>query len=173
MNSEEFTKLVEDHRHEFYTYIHRQLWDKSYCDDIFSQGMLTAWEKRMDFDPGSNFRAWVYQILTFKCFTANKQKQRNSVISLDNVHEDFDPIDVSPAPYRQDWIEDCDDAIPAALLQLNDQERSCLLLRAMENFSYKEIADVIEIPIGTVMTHLHRARKKMQKHLSLYQSNRG
>lgn len=169
MLPEEFTQLIENHRHEFYSYIYRQLWDKSLCDDIFSQSLMTAWEKRMNFEQGSNFRAWMYKIITFKCFTANKQKQRQGQVSLDDLHEDFEPEDVSTHAFQsENWIQDCDEAIPHALDQLHDHERSCLLLRAMGNYSYKEIAEMVSIPMGTVMTHLHRARKKMQKHLSNY-----
>jgi RNA polymerase sigma-70 factor (ECF subfamily) len=169
VSPEEFTQLIESYRHEFYSYIHKQLWDKSLCDDIFSQSMMTAWEKRMNFEKGSNFRAWVYQIITYKCYTANKQKHRQGQVSLEDLHEDFEPEDTfTPAFQGENWIQDCDEAIPKALGELQDKERSCLLLRAMGNYSYKEISEMVSIPMGTVMTHLHRARKKMQKHLKDY-----
>ena len=172
MSPEEFTQLIEAHRHEFYSYIYKQLWDKSLCDDIFSQSMMTAWEKRMSFEQGTNFRAWVYQIITFKCYTANKQKHRHGQLSLDDLHEDFEPEDTTSHAFQgENWIQECDEAIPQALEQLQEKERSCLLLRAMENHSYKEISEIVSIPIGTVMTHLHRARKKMQKHLKDYLEN--
>lgn len=167
MTPEDFTQLIETHRHEFYSYIYKQLWNKSLSDDIFSQAVMTAWEKRNSFEEGSNFRAWMYQIITFKCYTANKQKHRQGQISLDDLHEDFEPEDTYyPVFQGENWIQDCDEAIPHALDKLQDKERSCLLLRAIGNYSYKEISEIACIPIGTVMTHLHRARKKMQKHLA-------
>ena len=87
MNSEDFTLLIEQHRHEFYTYIYRQLWDKSQCDDVFSQAMMTAWEKIDSFQEGSNFRAWVYQIMTYKCLSTNKAKHKYSQVSLEDLRE--------------------------------------------------------------------------------------
>ena len=171
MNPEEFTDLTEQYRHEFYTYIYRQLWDKTQAEDIFSQGIMTAWEKRDSFQQGTNFRAWVYQILTYKCYTANKQNTKKKQISLDDLHEDFDPEDTSPLPQNKDWLQDCDEAIPQALEQLQEKEKTCLLLRSMGSYSYKEISEMASLPIGTVMTHLHRARKKMQTHLLDYLSS--
>jgi RNA polymerase sigma-70 factor (ECF subfamily) len=162
-----FIEKLEQHRDEFYAYIYRQIWDKSQVDDIFSQAMLTAWEKRNSFKDGTNFRAWVYKIITFKCFNNNKKEAKN-IIHFEDLGENYDSEDPSTEPYpknMENWLQDCDEAIPEALNHLNEKERACFLLRTMEELSYKEISDATDLPMGTVMTHLHRARKKLKNKL--------
>jgi RNA polymerase sigma-70 factor (ECF subfamily) len=165
VKEQDFIDHLERHRDEFYGYLFRQCWDRSQVEDVFSQAMLTIWEKRSQFREGSNFRAWAYQILTYKAFNNNKKEHKN-LIRLSDLSPDFDPEDekeIVPINFdHQNWAEHCDEAIPQALNRLSDHERACLLLRSIDELSYKEIAASVELPIGTVMTHLHRARKKCQ-----------
>jgi RNA polymerase sigma-70 factor (ECF subfamily) len=175
VQEEAFIEKLEEHRNEFYAYVYRQLWNKSLVEDVFSQGVLTAWEKRNTFREGTNFRAWVYRILTFKCFNLNKRESKN-IIHIEDMGENFDLEDQSSTPLQHDiehWLQECDDEIPKALEQLSDKERACFLMRSMEELSYKEISEATQLPMGTVMTHLHRARKKMQERLQAYAQENG
>ena len=67
-----------------------------------------------------------------------------------------------------EFLAMCGDEVLMAMKKLSTMERSCLLLKTMENFSYKEIAEILEIPFGTVMTHLSRGRAKLRKELTDY-----
>jgi DNA-directed RNA polymerase specialized sigma24 family protein len=70
-------------------------------------------------------------------------------------------------------LEQCGDEVVRALRKLKTAERSCILLRGVEEFSYKEIAEILEIPVGTVMTHLARGRAKLRKELTAYARETG
>src|SRR5690606_27177160 len=148
-------------------YVLRVAWDSSVADDVFSSAVLAAWENRHKFTPGSNFRAWMYRIITNKCFVANRETRRTPrpleevpETALLDLSQDRSYLDVLENP--DSFLEQCGDEVNHALKQLSTSQRTCILLRGVEKFSYKEIAEIMEIPVGTVMTHLSRGRAKLR-----------
>jgi len=174
---DEFLILIEKHRDEFYRYVLRNVWDSGVADDVFSSAVLAAYKSREKFQVGTNFRAWMYRILTNKCFVANREIGRRGK-SLDEVGEYLSLLAEKPS-YKQmirtpdEFLDHCGDEVMMAMRKLSTMERSCLLLRTMENFSYKELAEILEIPFGTVMTHLARGRAKLRKELYEYAKKTG
>ena len=177
LDSDEFMELVERYRDEFFRYILRQAWDPGMAEDIFASALLAAFENRHKFQSGTNFRAWMYRIVTNKCYVANRHTGR-AFASLDEVGADRVAAEV-PRGYTdvlaepEKVIEACGDELYRAFKLLSEKERACILLRGVESFSYKEIAEIIEIPVGTVMTHLARGRAKLRKELTDYAREQG
>jgi len=174
---DEFLEQIEKHRHEFFRYVLRNVWDSSVAEDVFSAGVLAAYENRSKYTPGTNFRAWMYRILTNKCYVANRETRR-AFDSLDETgpdvaaaHEQLGYADILRNP--QPFLEQCGDEVYRAFRYLSTAERSCLLLRVVEQFSYQEIAGILEIPVGTVMTHLARGRAKLRTDLLEYARGQG
>lgn len=172
LTSQEFLDLVERHRNEFFRYILRQAWDHQVAEDVFAAAVLAAFENLHKFRRGTNFRAWMYRIITNKVFVANRHTGRT-----------FDRLDDAggeqiPEPERipeRDVLADpgavldeLSDEVMLAMRKLSENERACILLRGVEEFSYKEIAEILEMPVGTVMTHLSRGRAKLRKELAEY-----
>ena len=170
LTEQEFLDLIEKYRHEFYRYVHRTVWNASDVEDVFSDAVMAAWRQRERFQVGSNFRAWMYKILTNKAYVANRHTQRNS-IDLESINpERFTAPSENAKRTLEDtewFLENVDDDLYGAMDKLRPQERACLMLRAIESCTYKEIADVLEIPVGTVMTHLARGRAKARKLLEV------
>ena len=169
---DDFVALIDKHRDEFFRYILRTVWDSNVAEDVFQSAVLAAYENYHKFTPGTNFRAWVYRIITNKCFVANRSTARafdpldkidESLVALGDrreygyVLEDPDAV-----------IEQCGDEMFRAFRRLSTAERSCIMLRGIERFSYQEIADILDMPVGTVMTHLSRGRAKLRKELTDY-----
>lgn len=175
---EDFLEQLEKHRHEFYRYVLRTVWDTGVAEDVFSSGVLAAWENRHKFRPGTNFRAWMYRIFTNKCFVANRQTMRTP-LPLEAVPEarlmdlDAEPGYGDVLEDATDFLEQCSDEVVRAFKSLSTAQRTCILLRSAEKFSYKEIAEIMDIPVGTVMTHLSRGRAKLRKELLEYAQARG
>jgi RNA polymerase sigma-70 factor (ECF subfamily) len=174
---EELLDLIEEHRHEFYRFALRNVWDSSVAEDVFSSAVLAVYEDRARFAPGTNFRAWMFRILANKCFTANRERARNDQ-DLDSASAELVSLedarayaDVLAEPER--FLEDCGDEVLRAFRRLSTAERSCFLLRAVERFTYKEIAEILEMPMGTVMTHLARGRAKLRRDLMEYAVQEG
>jgi len=175
---DDFIEQVERYRDEFYRYVLRTLWDPGMADDVFSSAVLAAWENQHKFTPGTNFRAWMYRIITNKCYVANRVTGRtpapiddvpeSAFLSLSDERGYYDVLDKP-----QEVLEECGDEVNAAMEKLSPAQRTCLLLRGVEKFSYKDIAEIMEIPVGTVMTHLSRGRAKLRKELLDYATNQG
>lgn len=174
---DEFLEQIEKRKDEFYRYIYRNVWDTSVAEDVFSSAVLAAYKSKAKFKPGTNFRAWMYRIITNKCFVANREISRRgesleeagSVLSSMADNKEYSKLISSP----EDFLAQCGDEIHMAMKKVSTMERSCLLLKTMENFSYKEIAGILEIPFGTVMTHLARGRAKLRKILYEYAIGEG
>ena len=174
---DEFLEKIEQHRDEFFRYIKRNVWDTGVAEDVFGQGVLAAYENRAKYTPGTNFRAWMYRILLNKCYVANRETGR-AFQSLDHPsakdapakeYEDFGDIVSDPKKV----LEECGDEVYRAFRGLSTAQRSCIMLRGIEKFSYQEIAEIMEIPVGTVMTHLARGRKKLRGELTEYAQEMG
>ena len=174
---DEFLEKLTEHKDEFFRFILRNVWDSGLDEDVFSSAVLAAYENRNKYTPGTNFRAWMFRILTNKCFVANRETSR-AMESLDDsssvllgLNDEPGYGDVMTDPGR--FIEQCGDEVYRAFRRLSTAQRTCILLRDVERFSYKEIAEIMEIPVGTVMTHLARGRKKLRKDLLEYAREQG
>jgi len=174
---DEFLEQIESRKDEFYRFIYRSVWDTSVADDVFSSAVLAAYKSKSKFKPGTNFRAWMYRIITNKCFVANREIGRRGE-SLEEAGETLLNL-AQNKDYRKavstpdEFLAQCGDEIHMAMKKVSTMERSCLLLKTMENFSYKQIAEILEIPFGTVMTHLARGRAKLRKFLYEYAVEEG
>jgi RNA polymerase sigma-70 factor (ECF subfamily) len=177
LTAEEFVGLVGQYRDEFFRYILRTAWDSGTAEDIFSAAMLAGYENRGKFTPGTNFRAWMYRIITNKCYVANRETGR-TFQPLDDYGPDVAVADDESGYHDvleepEFFLEQCGDEVHSAIRKLSQAERSCIMLRAVERFSYKEIAETLEMPVGTVMTHLSRGRSKLRKELAEYGREQG
>lgn len=176
-DSPEFLRQIERHRDEFFRYILRTLWNPAGADDVFQSAVLAAYENYHRFTPGTNFRAWMYRIITNKCFVANRETGRamapieSAEAGIVSLKSEPGYGDVLKDPTR--FLEQCGDEVQRSFCRLSTAERSCIMLRSVERFSYQEIAEVLEMPVGTVMTHLSRGRAKLRKDLLEYAKEHG
>lgn len=167
---------IEKHRDQFYRFVVRNVWDTSMADDVFASAVLAAFENRHKFTPGTNFRAWMFRILVNKCFVANREAKR----AFEPLDEEAGEASATPTAGHGDLMEDpwvfmeqCGDEVYHALRKLSTAQRSCILLKDVERFSYQEIADVLGIPAATVMTHLARGRARLRQELVDYARRMG
>lgn len=174
---DEFEEKIAKHKNEFFRFVLRNVWDSSVAEDVFSTAVVAAYDSRKKYTPGTNFRAWMFRILTNKCFVANRETSRAfDRLEETNAHlavakEPSIHRDVAKAPKR--FLEECGDEVYKAFRKLSTAQRTCILLRDVERFSYKEIAEIMVIPVGTVMTHLARGRKKLREDLLQYARDMG
>lgn len=177
LGMEEMLAMIEKHRDEFFRYARRNTSDADTAEDVFSSAVLAALDGRKKFTPGTNFRAWMYRIITNKCFVTNREKARSrtdlfeAATEFTALYDRPEYIDVLREPDR--FLETCGDEVQAAFGRLSTAERSCILLKGVERFSYKEIAKALRIPVGTVMTHLARGRAKLREDLTSHAISQG
>jgi len=150
------------------------------AEDLVQDTSLKAFRYFHKFDQGTNFRAWIYRILTnnFINFYRKNQKQP-AQIEIENVS--FKLKQEGAGFWNRlndrnngfDYDDLFDDEINAAIDKLPGEYRIVLLLADVEGLSYKEISEVIAHPLGTVMSRLHRGRKMLQRSLRRYAEENG
>ena len=152
------------------------------AEDLVQETFLKAYRAYDTFQEGTNLKAWLYRILTNTYINKyRKESRRPNEVDLGDVEDLYlyrrigseDTAEVSRT--TEDRVLDglVESDIKAAVEELPENFRLPVLLADLEGFSYKEIADILDIPIGTVMSRLHRGRKAMQKRLWEYASRRG
>ncbi len=151
------------------------------AEDLVQETYIRAFRFRHQFTPGTNLKAWLFRILTNTFINQYRRKAaRPQTTELDDVEEsilyrhmrDVSPGSASPNPEAELIDNTLSSEVKDALEALPEKFRTTLLLD-VEGFSYKEIAEVLDIPIGTVMSRLHRGRKFLQKRLYDLARDRG
>jgi RNA polymerase sigma-70 factor, ECF subfamily len=151
------------------------------AEDLVQETMLRAYRAFDRFEPGTNLKAWLFRIMTNAYINTYRKRQREPrKVSTEDV-EDFDlyrelknhdtQFDATPETIVLDSLVDSD--ITEAIEDLPDQFRLAVVLADIEGFSYAEMADIMQVPMGTVMSRLHRGRKALQKRLWEVAKDRG
>ena len=142
------------------------------AEDLVQETYLRAYRGFAGFQEGTNLKAWLYRILTNSFISAYRKKQRQpQVVEGPDDIDEWYLFDRLGSRNVQDSAESevldriPDEAVKAALESLPENFRLPVLLADVEGFSYKEIADIMQTPIGTVMSRLHRGRKALEKAL--------
>jgi RNA polymerase sigma-70 factor (ECF subfamily) len=150
------------------------------AEDIVQETYLKAYRAYNTFKEGTNLKAWLYRILTNTYINRYRKLQRRpSEVELGELQDLylFKRLGESSGAERsteESVLESMvDEDIKAALESLPERFRMPVLLADVEGFSYKEIAEILDIPIGTVMSRLHRGRKALQKKLWSLAEQRG
>ncbi len=154
--------------------------NKADAEDLVQETFLKGWRSFNTFQEGTNLRAWLFRIMTNTYINKYNAKQRRpQETDLNEVEELFLYRRMGAVDQSQVSAEDqlmnlfTDDEVKNALEELPEQFLLPVLLSDVEGFSYKEIAEMLDTPIGTVMSRLHRGRKQMQKMLYDYALKRG
>src|SRR6476646_5715560 len=143
------------------------------AEDLVQETYLRAYRGFGGFQEGTNLKAWLYKILTNTFInTYRAKKRRPDEVDLDDSEDFFlyrrlGGLEAVTAERIPEAV------VKEALEALPEQFRMAVLLADVEGFSYKEIAEIMDVPIGTVMSRLHRGRKALQKRLWEFGRERG
>jgi RNA polymerase sigma-70 factor (ECF subfamily) len=150
------------------------------AEDLVQDSLFKAFRALDQFQKNTNFRAWIFRILVNTFITAyRKAIKQPQKVSYDDLEEFFlykrlDETASIQETTKDEFIENLfDDEVKDALESLPYQFRLVVLLCDVEGFSYNEIANIIDAPLGTVMSRLYRGRKLLQRHLWKYAKQRG
>jgi RNA polymerase sigma-70 factor (ECF subfamily) len=175
-----FAAAAMQYAPQLYNAALRMTRNRADAEDLVQETYLRAYRSYATFEEGTNLRAWLFRILTNTFINAYRAKQRRPQETDLGDMEDLylyrrigqvNPASVSAEDQLLDLFTD--DEVKAALEDLPEAFRLPVLLADVEEFSYKEIAEMLDIPIGTVMSRLHRGRKAMHKRLFDFAQARG
>ncbi len=154
--------------------------DPSQAEDLVQETLMRAYRFWHKFEKGTNIKAWLFRIQTNIFINKYRKKQTEQKVMDDRQIDDLlhrfaaqEPT-FMPADTREEFLTHVlGDEVTKALDELPFEFRMTVLLADMHDLSYKEIAEVLECPVGTVMSRLHRARKLLQAQLFAYAVDRG
>jgi RNA polymerase sigma-70 factor (ECF subfamily) len=150
------------------------------AEDLVQETFLKAYRAYDTFREGTNLKAWLYRILTNSYINRYRRQMRRPVeTDLGDVEDLYlyrkfgDSAETAPSAEQEVLSRLVDEDVKEALESLPEHFRLPVLLADVEGFAYKEIAEIMDIPIGTVMSRLHRGRKALQQALWEYAKERG
>ena len=150
------------------------------AEDLVQETYAKAWAAFHQYQPGTNLKAWMYRILTNSYINSYRKRQREPLQSDAADIEDYQLHRAgnhsssggrSAEDVALDHLPDSD--VKRALLSIPEEFRLAVYFADVEGYSYKEIADIMQTPIGTVMSRLHRGRRQLRDLLTEYAAERG
>ena len=169
---EAFAQLVQRYEHELYNYLHRYMGSAEMAEDAFQATFLQVHLKCDQFELGRRLRPWLYAIATNQAIDAQRRNRRHRMASLDQsntkndddigklidllVSAEPDPVDVVDASDNQQWVRQEISSLP-------DHLRSVVALVYFQGMKYREAAEALSIPVGTVKSRLHAAVLKLNQ----------
>ena len=168
-----FAQLVQRFERELYSYLRRYLGDAEMAEDAFQAAFVQVHLKCDQFEEGRRFRPWLYTIATNQAIDAQRRNRRHRMVSLDRtgssgdgdetgkladllVSDATDPLEQVHAYERAEWIQ-------RALGELSEQMQNVVRLVYYQGLKYREAAEVLDIPVGTVKSRLHAAIAKLSE----------
>lgn len=161
-----FAQLVQRYERELFNYLYRYMGSAEMAEDAFQATFLQIHLKCDQFQEGRRFRPWLYAIATNKAIDSQRRNRRHRVASLDQMtsrrdddlgtlmdllsNDDPDPMEVVELEESQNWVRDQISSLP-------DHLRTVIGLVYFQGMKYREAADVLSIPVGTVKSRLHTA----------------
>jgi RNA polymerase sigma-70 factor (ECF subfamily) len=171
-----FDELVRRYEKELYGYLRHYLGDAEMAEDVFQQTFLQVHLKCDQFEEGRKVRPWLYTVATNQAIDYQRRNRRHQIISLDrrmqhdiegetgSLVELLDGPDAGPSEEAE--AAEQYDQLRRAIDQLPEQTRQVVLLVYFKGLKYREAAEILDIPVGTVKSRLHGAVQKLSESLS-------
>jgi RNA polymerase sigma-70 factor, ECF subfamily len=165
--TEAFEMLVRRHEKTIFNLVYRMLSDYDEAAEVSQEVFLSAYRAIGQFRGDANFSTWLYRIALNHTSTRRKtlirRQQRNVAI------EDTEPVrDLQPGPAETMEKKEIRERVQRALNSLEPDDATVILLRDLQDIPYEEVARLLEIPVGTVKSRLHRARQALKSQLASY-----
>lgn len=162
---EDFEAAALPHMNDLFRTARRVLSNQTEAEDVVQETFLQAWKSFERFELGTNCRAWLYKIM-FHVIQHNQRKRFS--FNLRSMRDDGVELEASlvyEPPVPQELT---DEEVIAAFDRIPTQYREAMVLADLQEFSYKEVAETLRIPQGTVMSRLNRGRKLLRVELAQY-----
>lgn len=158
-----FSELVRMHSQGVLQVIYRMCGDMQVSEDAAQETFVQAWLRLPSYRPRASLRSWLYRIAVNTAVDMLRKEKR----ILPGAVEDLNLRDPESGPETQAANAERTETVQQAVLSLPDASRVVLVLKEYEGLSYQEIADALDIPIGTVMSRLNYARKLLRERLEV------
>jgi len=168
---ETFVQLAQQHLDGLYRTALRMTNDHAAAEDIVQEACLKAYANFGRYQPDTNFKAWLFRILANLCIDHIRRNAAISMVPIDAVPAEGDGFQScdrgTDNPEVQAMRSDTQQALIDALSSLAPEPRAVVILILIEGMSYDEVAESMDLPLGTIRSKLHRARRQLQEKLGL------
>jgi RNA polymerase sigma-70 factor (ECF subfamily) len=166
-----FEELVSRHRDRIYARALSMVRSEEEAIDLSQEAWIKGWQRLKQFQGGSSFSTWMTRIVINLCLDALRRQKRHRTESIEAMDEDSGGVERQMPPVTQNPTERLErgelrQRIDQGLSQLSHEHRTALVLHEFEEMEYKEIAKAMDCSIGTVMSRLFYARRKLAALLS-------
>lgn len=164
-DSAAFGQLVTRYQDRLYNTVVHVVGSSDTAHDVVQDAFVQAYTKLEKFERASAFYTWLYRIAVN--LAISRRRREKPMTSVDQVREVLgnEPIDDADPPAAQLEQRERACQVHRALAALSEEHRTILTLREMEDFSYEQIAEILELPVGTIRSRLHRARMQLRDQL--------
>ena len=174
----DFEKEAIPHMDALYNFAFRMTGDSDDANDLVQETYLRAFRFFDKFEKGTNCKAWLFRILKNTYINQYRKKSKDpdkvDYDEIENFYENIKSSSTEDAHLEKDIYDNLlDDELTEAISTLPEDFRTVILLCDVEGFSYDEIADFVDCPVGTVRSRLHRARKMLFAKLYDYANSKG
>ncbi len=168
-----FNLLVKRFKDRLHNFLYRYTHDHQDCEDLVQETFLRVYRSRQSYERIAKFSTWMYTIALNLARSLYKKKKRMTTVT---IHEDESDPDDTPMKIEDDAIlpddllheKMCMNELEKALPKLNEDFREVVLLRDIQQLSYDEVAEITELPMGTVKSRINRGRAQLQDLLQSY-----
>jgi RNA polymerase sigma-70 factor (ECF subfamily) len=174
----DFEKEAIPHMDALYNFALRMTGDSDEANDLVQETYLKAFRFFDKFERGTNCKAWLFRIMkntfinTYR--KSSKEPDKIDYEEVENFYENIKPSSTDSAHLEKEIYDNLlDDELSNAIAALPEDFRTVIILCDIEGFTYDEIADFVDIPVGTVRSRLHRARKMLFVKLYNYAADKG
>lgn len=163
-----FEILVQRFKNPLTNYVYRFLGDYDSCVDVVQDAFIKVYRYKDNYSSLAKFSTWIYTIAGNLARTEYQRKKRKNFFSINGFGEEEKTYDIPDNSYRPDVETDMkmkSEIIQKALLKVRDSYREAVILRDVQEMSYEEIAEIMQIEVGTVKSRINRGRAELQKYL--------
>lgn len=164
-DAEAFGRLVQCHQNNVYRLAYRMLHDRDEAAEITQEAMVRAWQHLSRFRGEAPFAGWLSKIAIH--LTLNRLREKRKFVRPDDEEQHEAVIDHAEhhdeTPLVALLNRETRKALDQAISELPDEFRTPLVLRVYQEYSYEQIAEALELPLGTVMSRLYRARERLSR----------
>lgn len=167
-DADAFEQLLLEHQKNVYNLCYRMAGNPDDAMDLSQETFLRAWRCLDQYQFASAFSTWLYRLCSNICIDFLRRRRRQQTVPLtfedaDGEEQTYAVPDAQPLPEEQVELKLTRETLAAAMAQLLPEHRAVLQLRGVNEMSYEQIADVLDIQIGTVKSRLSRARNQLKK----------
>lgn len=167
-DADAFEQLLLEHQKNVYNLCYRMAGNPDDAMDLSQETFLRAWRCLDQYQFASAFSTWLYRLCSNICIDFLRKRRRQQTVPLtfedaDGEEQTYAVPDERPLPEEQVELKLTHETLAAAMAQLLPEHRAVLQLRVVNEMSYEQIADVLDIQIGTVKSRLSRARNQLKK----------